>query len=232
MAWRDAFRDVFLIVISILIAFALDAWWNDQLDRKREFNHVQTLLVEFQANRERLKIYLNRVDQSFDATMEVLALMGPSPVEISTNRLADFINESFNVGTFSPHGGAVQAVLASGELSLLQNHELAALLSQWPVLTNSLHDLAEFQATNREEMHYYLVQLGVPVSRIAENLTWLDLPRSKFEFDAEKVLSDVGIETYFVSRAVRIGFLRQKYASALEAAEAIISLLENDLSDA
>ncbi len=79
-------------------------------------------------------------------------------------------------------------------------------------------------------MHYYLVKLGVPVSRIAGNLTWLNLPHSKFEFDTEKVLSDVGIETYFVSRAVRIGFLRQQYASALESAETIISLLENDLS--
>jgi hypothetical protein len=232
MTWRDAFRDVFLIVISILIAFALDAWWNDQLDRERELNHIQTLLAEFQVNRERLDTYLTQANRSFDATMKVLALMGPSPAEISADRLASLINGSFDVGTFTPHGGAVQALLASGELSLMQNHELSALLSQWPVLSNSIHDLAEFQATNREELHYYLVRLGVPVSRIAENLAWLNLPRSKFEFDPEKVLSDVGLETYFVSRAVRIGILRQQYASALETAETIISLLESELRGA
>jgi hypothetical protein len=232
MAWRDAIRDIFLIVISILIAFALDAWWNDRQDRERERSHLQTVLAEFTANRDRLDRYLQQVDGSFEATVRVLNLMGPTPGKISPDQLADWINQSFDVGTFTPHGGAVQALLASGELSLIRNHELSNLLSQWPLLSNSLHDLAEFQATNREELHYYLARLGVPVSRIAENLAWLDIPRSRFEFDAESFLSDVGIETYLVSRAVRIGFLREQYASALETAEAIMGLLEDELGGA
>lgn len=230
MAWRDAVRDIILIVVSILIAFALDAWWDDQLDRQRERAHLETLLAEFHANRDRLEGFLGQVNDSFDSTLQVLALMGPAPQEISPDVLTSLINESFDVGTFTPHGGAVEALLASGELSLIQNHELSAMLSQWPVASNLLHDLAESQARNREELHIYLARSGVPVSRIAENLDWLEIPRSKFEFDPESVLVDMGIETYLVSRAVRLGFLRDQYTAALKSAEAIITLLETDLS--
>jgi hypothetical protein len=230
VAWRDAVRDIILIVVSILIAFALDAWWDDQLDRQRERAHLETLLAEFHANRDRLEGFLGQVNDSFDSTLQVLALMGPAPQEISPDVLTSLINESFDVGTFTPHGGAVEALLASGELSLIQNHELSAMLSQWPVASNLLHDLAESQARNREELHIYLARSGVPVSRIAENLDWLEIPRSKFEFDPESVLVDMGIETYLVSRAVRLGFLRDQYTAALKSAEAIITLLETDLS--
>jgi hypothetical protein len=230
VAWRDAVRDIILIVVSILIAFALDAWWDDQLDRQRERAHLETLLAEFHANRDRLEGFLGQVNDSFDSTLQVLALMGPAPQEISPDVLTSLINESFDVGTFTPHGGAVEALLASGELSLIQNHELSAMLSQWPVASNLLHDLAESQARNREELHIYLARSGVPVSRIAENLDWLEIPRSKFEFDPESVLVDMGIETYLVSRAVRLGFLRDQYTAALKSAEAIITLLEKDLS--
>lgn len=162
MSWRNAVRDIILIVVSILIAFALGAWWNDQLDRQRERAHLETLL-------------------------------------------------------------------ASGELSLIQNHELSAMLSQWPVVSNSLHELSELQARNREELHIYLARTGVPVSRIAENLDWLNIPRSKFAFDPREVLADTGIETFLVSRAVRLGFLRDQYMAALNDAEVIISLLEKNL---
>jgi hypothetical protein len=230
LAWRDAVRDIILIVVSILIAFALDAWWDNQLDRQRERAHLETLLAEFRANHERLDSYLIQVSGSFDSTLQVLELMGPAPEPISPDVLANLINESFDVGTFTPHGGAVEALLASGELSLIRNQELSTMLSQWPVVSNSLHDLAGLQARNREELHIYLARSGVPVSRIAENLDWLHIPRSKFEFDPEKVLSAVGIETYLVSRAVRIGFLRDQYTAALNTAETIIALLEKDLS--
>ena len=30
-SWRSAMRDVFLIVVSILIAFGLDAWWSGRM---------------------------------------------------------------------------------------------------------------------------------------------------------------------------------------------------------
>lgn len=230
VSWRDAVRDIILIVVSILIAFALDAWWNDQLDRQRERAHLETLLAEFQVNHDRIAGYLRQVNDSFDSTLQVLALMGPTPKGISADLLTSLINESFDVGTYTPHGGAVAALLASGELSLIENRELSAMLSQWPVVSNTLHDLAQLQARNREELHIYLARSGVPVSRIAENLGWLDIPRSKFNFDPDKVLGDVGIETYLVSRAVRIGFLRDQYTAALNNADAIITLLKKDLS--
>ena len=45
--WRDAGRDVVLIVVSIMIAFALDAWWDGLGERKAQREQVEALRSEF-----------------------------------------------------------------------------------------------------------------------------------------------------------------------------------------
>jgi hypothetical protein len=228
-SWRAAIRDILLIVVSILIAFALDAWWDGQLERGREREHLRSLQVEFKLTRERLESSLERVNEAFDATTRIIGLFSPSPEPIDLESLSYLINESFNVALFAPQGGAVQAVIDSGELSLLRNPELKELLAQWPVVTNTLSDATAFQAANREQVVQRMVQSGFPLSRIAGSFEWLDLPQTDFAYEADAFLSDVGFENYMVSRALRLGFLRQQYELALGTAEAIIRQLDKDL---
>lgn len=229
-SWRDAVRDVVLIVVSILIAFALDTWWDDRADRSREEAHLQTLLSEFRATRDRLQLRLNELEGSIEATYEILALTGPSPRSVSSEVLGDLINTSFDVGVFSPQGGAVQALLASGELPLLQSDSLSVLLAGWPVLVDVLRSDSERLSLNREErIHESLLRLGVPTAQIARHLDWVDLPASGFSLDPNAVLSDVGLENAFVSRAVRSRFLERAYHEALTSTAEIIRRLEADL---
>ena len=53
--WGDAARDVVLIVVSILIAFALDAWWQDRAERRVESEQIAALRSEFETARDTLK---------------------------------------------------------------------------------------------------------------------------------------------------------------------------------
>ena len=77
-SWRAAGRDITLIVVSILIAFSLDAWWQRGRDRALKQEHMQALLNEFRATLSPLERQLAALETSLDGTLSVLALMGPS----------------------------------------------------------------------------------------------------------------------------------------------------------
>ena len=89
---------------------------------------------------------------------------------------------------------------------------------------------AELLVQNREEeIQDYLVQTGIPTSRIASNLEWLDLPRSRFDFDPIVVLSSVAVESMFVNRIVRLRFLEDAYRTAFAHVSETIRLLRSGL---
>ncbi len=137
-SWRDATRDVVLIVVSIIIAFAVDAWWEELAEQRQEQDHLAALLAEFEVVRLGLDAQLSAVARSRGATEEILRLTGPSPSSVSADSLAGLINDSFNLGVFASAGGALQALLASGGLSLIQSDSLSALLAEWPRLRESI----------------------------------------------------------------------------------------------
>jgi len=229
-SWRDALRDMVLIVVAILIAFALDAWWDGRADRSREGAHLQALLGEFQATSDRLEALLDALEGSIEATYEILELMGPSPPDISPDVLGELLIRSLDVGLFSPEGGAVQALLASGELALLRSDSLSVLLAGWPVLADAIRIDSERLALNRDErISDGLLRVGAPASNIARLNERVRIPEGKFRLDPRAVLGDVGLERVFVSRARRSQFLERKIRRALASTAEIIRHLVADL---
>jgi uncharacterized membrane protein affecting hemolysin expression len=75
--WRDARRDVVLIVVSILIAFTLDAWWDGLRERRAQSEQLATLWSEFITARRTLASVADAPERSGQATNDLLAMMGP-----------------------------------------------------------------------------------------------------------------------------------------------------------
>ena len=68
VALRSSARDVLLIVIGIMVAFFLDAWWDDQIEQKEVDGTLRAVRVDFLATKDELsavldanKTYINRV---------------------------------------------------------------------------------------------------------------------------------------------------------------------------
>ncbi len=85
---RGAVRDVFLIVLGILIAFALDAWWEDQGDRRRLEENLLTVQEEFREISSQLRPFVERLEGQLTTTKHLLSLTGPDAVPIPADSLA------------------------------------------------------------------------------------------------------------------------------------------------
>ena len=137
---KRLFVEVVAIVLSILLAFTIDAWWDERKERVEEREVLESLYVEFEANKiEAVAVVL--VHES--SVQSVAALLGMSEDEIlalSAEAVAQHIRFFANPRTFDAVRGTVDALTSSGKLGILRDRELREALTTF---VNILEDAAE-----------------------------------------------------------------------------------------
>ncbi len=68
--WKRISAETAAIVVSILLAFSIDAWWDSWRDIERESMLLATLDHDFEQNRELLKEALSSNQQSLSTVQE------------------------------------------------------------------------------------------------------------------------------------------------------------------
>jgi hypothetical protein len=124
------------VVLSILLAFAIDAAWGARNDRASEIASLQSLLAELQANRT--------VFEAGVAAHEGLRVQTKTLFDISRGVEGlpedDVAMSRLHVRSFRSHyitdyrSGALNALLASGDFGLLHAQDLKIALAAWPTL--------------------------------------------------------------------------------------------------
>jgi hypothetical protein len=121
--WTDLGVEGVVIVASILLAFALDAWWDSRGQRQEETQVLENLRSEFQAAGSQLDRYLI-IDQTTLASIERILrsaraahAAGRAQVEVATVDLA----RTLIAPTFDPRTGTLDGLLASGRLGILKS---------------------------------------------------------------------------------------------------------------
>lgn len=136
-----------MIVFSILLAFAIDAWWAGVGDRKQEQLALAGLETDFAGYLEDLA-YIRELNQIRAESARALAkLSGPDPGEIDAARFQDLLGR---VLTYSP------LILPAGTLGSLQETDGLAVISD---STLRLELVAWTRAIDFSgEMNAYLVE--------------------------------------------------------------------------
>ena len=127
---RESAREIVVVVLSILIAFALDAWWDEAVERGREEELLAALLAEFEANRAPLELRIDnheRLGAGQDAVADLLDARGGSSVPVPDSLLITLLITP----TFDPTLGALEEAQSSGLTSLIRNAELRRRLRGW-----------------------------------------------------------------------------------------------------
>ena len=132
-----------MIVGSILMAFGLQAWWDERQERAEEIEALAQLLEEFKSNSSEL-VAIRAINlRSLSASRELLALSGRLGVPNSTRSTTELLLDFPTLQSYDPVLGTLNSLIASGRLGILQSDSLRAALSEWP---SNVEDLA----TNEE----------------------------------------------------------------------------------
>jgi hypothetical protein len=119
------------IVVSILFAFSLDAWWEQRRNSDAEQVLLESLQNEISENVTELEElssrHLRLVEDLEEIRAATLGKIGSS-VELDAETLSSLASWT----TSDLATGTVEGLLASGELQLLSSPELRSTLAAWP----------------------------------------------------------------------------------------------------
>jgi hypothetical protein len=137
-----------VIVGSILLALAADAWLEERSDREQERIEIEGLREQLEANRESLVLAIELDERGSDNTrflintLEAAESAGTVPVSDSVIGLIG--SSTF----FDPPVARFESIIASGRLSLIRDDYLRAAVADWPNVARR----PQFPANSRREM--------------------------------------------------------------------------------
>lgn len=152
--WSRVLAEGAVIVVSILLAFAIDAWWNRVQERDDERRALVALRGEFIANLTHLRTVHDVHDRFAQRLDELVGRVLSEPqgrvIQVSDSVLLPLV--SFR--TADPAVGTLNILLASGRIGLIRSEDLQQALAGWPAV---LEDAAEDEALIRDFIYDQLI---------------------------------------------------------------------------
>ncbi|MEJ2534790.1 MAG: hypothetical protein P8008_04825 [Gammaproteobacteria bacterium] len=158
-----------VIVVSILLAFAIDALWEERKERIEEQEILAALKIEYETNLSEIETVIefhNRaratVDELFGSTDEEIRQQGQQ-------RRSEYVVALCNPWSFYPVLGTTEALIGAGELDLLENRQLRNALSNFLFFFQDSVEDIEYVGHDAERVWVREVELGGPwTDRAAE----------------------------------------------------------------
>lgn len=118
------------VMASILLAFAIDAWWDGHLDRRQEASLLAGILADYRDSRPELESRLE-LARRMSANTELLidAVSGTTGSSITVPD--SLVLGSIGGPTYEPSTSTLDAAIASGEIELIRGDEIHRELATW-----------------------------------------------------------------------------------------------------
>lgn len=135
--WPRVIAESTAVVVSILLAFTIDAWWVERSDRQAEREELSRLYEEFTRNRDRLhedvlldsRSGQNRAYEGGARLLEMLrAHKGPEETVAVSNRLLFDVTAAPNFDATTP---VLDGLILSGRLEIIEDRNVLSAISEW-----------------------------------------------------------------------------------------------------
>ena len=132
--WKRLSVEGAAIVVSILLAFSIDAWWDNRQERIEEHRILESLKVEFLTNAENIPRYIAGHQKSAKYTLALLEAMKAADSGSTLQYPVAKFRQVLGHNSTDPQSGALDAILQSGELRFVSNAAIRERLAAWPRL--------------------------------------------------------------------------------------------------
>jgi len=141
---KRIFVEAIAIVGSILLAFAIDAWWDERSDRIRLDGAIQNIAAEVRDARVEIEQAVERNNYRIDGMRRFLSLHPDELQGLPEDSLLSFDGVFYTPSPFDTSGYALQGLLAGGNLEIIADDELRSALIAWAQYPNEIErDYAE-----------------------------------------------------------------------------------------
>jgi hypothetical protein len=186
--WKRISVEAAAIVASILLAFAIDAWWSARQLAVEEQELLSQLRSEFETNSGLLEARRSRHMEMLAALQNLLAATGPSIESgaYSASQVKRDLYVPLVWYTYDPLRGALDSIIQSGKLGIIKSDHLRTKLASWPALMQDLAEDEAFIVSYTSEFVFPLYQRET-VLRDLGPLS--DTGSSQFSWDVSAILA-------------------------------------------
>jgi len=222
------------IVVSILLAFTIDAWWEERALRIEEQQVLQGMRSEFLATRDVLSGHLNEHLLDLKTFEDFLGAVGNSGIEKAGLIVDATLMALLNPPTSDVGNGTLDALLSSGRIEILTNKTLRAKLAAWEGVMGEVRDDQVLNVKSVFEIHIpYFVTKNIPAGVAMHQ--WYDewpLPRRMPSDDPELVPRLLGDENLRVMVEIIYGYKRhltEEFDIAIAEVNAILAEIDSSI---
>jgi hypothetical protein len=231
--WMRLAVEGILIVVSILAAFGIDAWWDARTERVTRETLLENLRQDFQRNLFLIDSISAEHGQIKAAARELMQFTGPgAQITVGPDSIGNLIVAVTVRHRFRPAQGSLASALNSGRWELLTNAELQAALTDWPI------GVADLNAREEEGVEGINNRLLPRLWQLApiRNIDMLDpafheVGPSRFPLDYRALLSDMVFEGAVDERWWDSHSAMLMLARIREDAERIVGLIDEAIQD-
>jgi hypothetical protein len=214
--------EIGIVTIGILIAFALDAWWDDREIAAREQVHLHALAGDFEQNVAALRKLIELEDDISSSSLKLLdRSRAPEPGPKET--VDDLLGRVFNSSRYEPVMGAYEALVNSGGLTLIRDDALRASLAQFAAQASG-------QYAESWSNELYFVFAREFAGRYMLHFQDARTPDER-ERAYEELLRDPRFQEHLVVRHYSERDVARKYRELLRLAETVLTQVRAQLRD-
>ncbi len=233
-SWPRILGEAAAIVISILLAFAIDAWWEQRALGIEEQQVLQGLHEEFVAVRDVLSEHLSVHKDDLRSLEEYLSAVENDGIEDPGPIVDAVVLVLMRPMTSDLGSGTLDALLSSGRIEILAKRSLRAKLASWEGVIGEVWDDQASNAKLVYEVHipYFLAE-GIPAGSTMHH--WYDewpLPRKSVSGDPDMVSRIINDETIHGMATIQYAYKTHtvdEFEIAMDAVDAILSDIDSSI---
>ena len=217
--WLRVLVEGVVIVLSILLAFGIDAWWDRQIDRREETESLDALRSDFLGTVEELNRTAVLHRGRLAAASTLLSTPEAALRALGPDSLGYLVSRSGWRTTIDPPVATLSGLIASGQLSLISDKLLRAKLAQWNGLLDD-HEAAQ------ELLVTVLTNQYSPWLRSRVLMEEDDLRSVRVEPNFDPLFEDFGFDNQLILIVGGTGRLLAELEHLTASAEEIVEMLE------
>ena len=140
--WKTLSVEAVAIVVSILLAFAIDAWWAEKKESGVEHVALLALRSDFIASQEQMARVLLSLESAQKDFARFQSATTAELIEINPDANRPFISALVKNHIFDPVTATLDALANDGRLGLIGDAQLLTQLSNWRRRVDNIDDIS------------------------------------------------------------------------------------------
>ncbi len=176
--WKRLLVEGIAILVSILLAFSIDAYWDELKERKEEQEFISALYIDFNLNLEKLIYIKDQHEIIENLLIEFESLSSDEILSLSDESVDMYMKIFFSPYSFDPVTGTVDAIIGAGKLNVIQDQNIRNLLTSFLSIIDDSKEEAAFLRSAAQKAMDQMIQQGGPWRPVkpANNMSRTYLP--------------------------------------------------------